>query len=66
MEIIKTEVIKINEVARLTGLSKASVYRLSKAGELPRQIKIGKRSAGWIASEIQDFIKQRMDVRTGG
>lgn len=57
------KIIKINKVCELTGLSKASIYRLAKLGKLPKQVKVGQRSSGFIESEIQDFIKQRMEAR---
>ena len=57
------KIIKINEVAKITTLSKASIYRLIKAGNLPKQVKLGERSSGWIESEIQDWVKQKMEAR---
>ena len=57
------KIIKINEVAKITTLSKGSIYRLIKAGNLPKQVKLGERSSGWIESEIQDWVKQRMEAR---
>jgi prophage regulatory protein len=57
------KIIKINKVCELTGLSKSSIYRLSKVGKLPKQVKVSDRSSGFIESEIQDFIKQRMEAR---
>lgn len=57
------KVLRLWEVLEVTGLSRASVYRLMKEGMFPLQIKLGPRSAGWICSEIMEWIQIRKDQR---
>jgi predicted DNA-binding transcriptional regulator AlpA len=54
------QIIKIDEVAKLTRLSKSSIYRIKG---FPQPIKLGVRSSGWLLCEIQDWIQQRMEAR---
>jgi len=51
---------KIEEVEKIVKLGKASIYRMAKQGEFPKPIKIGKRSSGWIESEIQQWLEDRV------
>jgi prophage regulatory protein len=55
------QIIKIDEVVKLTRLSKSSIYR--KINGFPQPIKLGVRSSGWLLCEIQDWIQQRMEAR---
>lgn len=48
------------EVERLTGFSVSTLYRLSKAGDFPKPVKIGARASGWIAGEVEAWIEQRV------
>jgi prophage regulatory protein len=59
------KIIKINEVCKLTGLSKSSIYRGVRdfPTPFPQPIKLGVRSSGWLLCEIQDWIQQRMEAR---
>ncbi len=55
--------IKLSDVVRRTGLSKASVYRLAKAGRFPRPIKLSERSSGFIESEVDGWLADRVAER---
>jgi len=48
---------------RRIGLSRATIYKRIKEGSFPRQIPLGLRSAGWLESEINDWITERMNAR---
>ncbi|MDE3021833.1 MAG: AlpA family transcriptional regulator [Pseudomonadota bacterium] len=43
-----------------TGLSRSSIYAKMKTGEFPQAIALGQRSIGWIESEIQQWIVDRV------
>ena len=51
-DVVAIEFIRLPEVKRLTGLSTATIYRMAKIGEFPRQIKIGEQAVAWIKSEV--------------
>ncbi|EGZ5408764.1 helix-turn-helix transcriptional regulator [Escherichia coli] len=45
--------IRLSEVQRRTGYSKAWIYRLIKEQRFPQSVKIGSRSIAFIESEIE-------------
>lgn len=55
--------IRINEVQRRTGYSKAWIYRLLKEKRFPASVKIGSRAIAFIESEIDEWINQRIADR---
>ena len=56
-------IVKINAVKQQTHLSVASIYRLAKQGDFPKQMKLGVRASGWLQSEIDDWIQSRLNDR---
>ncbi|MBD2798353.1 AlpA family transcriptional regulator [Xenorhabdus sp. 18] len=56
----KENLIRLSEVQRRTGYSKAWIYKLISDGEFPKQIKLGSRSIAFIESEIDNWIAQRI------
>lgn len=56
--------IRLPEVKRLTGLSRSTIYSLVGNGTFPRQLSIGGgRAIGWLESEIQGWIGERIAQR---
>jgi|GEM_PF-3261355 len=47
------------EVCKILGISKSTLYRLSKDKGFPQKILIGGRAVGYASNELQDFINQR-------
>ena len=39
------------------------VARLEKAGQFPKRIQLGPNRVGWLESEVQDWIAERMELR---
>ena len=60
------QVIKIKKVRELTSLSSATIYRLVKNGEFPKQLKLAERSSGWLLEEINDWLESKSTLRKGG
>lgn len=58
--------IRLAEVQRRTGYSKAWIYRLISQKRFPAAVKIGSRSVAFIESEIDDWINQRIVESRGG
>ncbi|WP_313611674.1 helix-turn-helix transcriptional regulator [Pantoea piersonii] len=52
--------IRLPEVQRRTGYSKAWIYRLLKEQRFPQSVKIGSRSIAFVESEIDEWINQRI------
>ncbi len=49
--------LRIQEVASLTKLSRSAIYSYVKQGLFPPPIKVGKRAVRWRSSDIQQFIE---------
>lgn len=60
------QVIKLKRVTALTSLSSATIYRLIKNGEFPKQLKLAERSSGWLLEEINDWLESKSTLRNGG
>jgi prophage regulatory protein len=54
---------KLPEVEARTGLSGSSIYRLVKAGQFPRPIKLGETASAWVDEEIEDWLIARVEER---
>ncbi|MDT0205762.1 helix-turn-helix transcriptional regulator [Serratia marcescens] len=52
--------IRLSDVQRRTGYSKAWIYRLMSQGKFPASVKIGTRAIAFIESEIDDWVNQRI------
>ena len=57
--------IRLSEVQRSTGYSKAWIYRLINEQRFPQSVKIGSRSIAFIESEIEEWINQRIAESRG-
>jgi prophage regulatory protein len=57
------KILKLKEVIQKTSLARASIYRLIAEGKFPKQIKLSERSAGWLESEINDWLTNRIAER---
>ncbi len=52
--------IRLPHVQKLTGLSRAGIYRAMASGTFPKQIPIGDRAVAWIEDEIFDWRDARI------
>lgn len=53
--------IRLAEVQKRTGYSKAWIYHLLKDNRFPKSVKIGSRAIAFVESEIDDWINQRIE-----
>lgn len=51
---------RLSEVRYVTGLSRSSIYAYMARGEFPRSCRIGPRSIGWSANEIDEWMQKRI------
>lgn len=61
-KIMKSRIIRINEVINKVGLKKSSIYKLISLNLFPKQIKLGIRASGWHEFEIDEWIKSRTQI----
>ena len=56
-------VLKLKDVLSKTGLGKTSLYKLINLSEFPKPISLGLRSVGWLESEIEAWIQDKINAR---
>ncbi len=49
--------LRVEEVARLLGISKSQVYRLQDAGAIPHSVNVGPRATRWRLSDIRRYVE---------
>lgn len=59
---INRSILRLPEVIRRTGFKRTSIYRMIKKGEFPNSRKIGPRAKGWDSFEIDNWIKERLEI----
>lgn len=60
-----SEILDIDRVMDLTGLSHRSIYTAIEKGKFPRQIQLTARRVGWVESEIDAWVAERIADRDG-
>ena len=55
------KIVRLPKVKEMTGLSRSSIYLRISENTFPKQINLGGRAIGFIESDIQDWINQRID-----
>jgi prophage regulatory protein len=59
---MKYKIIRLNEVESKTGLSKSTIYLQIKEKQFPDSVNLGKRAVGWLVSDIEEWIDQRVKI----
>lgn len=59
-------VIRMPEVLRRIGVSRSDVYSKIRAGDFPRQIKLGVRAVGFLESDIEAYLQTLIAKSRGG
>lgn len=57
--------IKLPQVKDMTGISTTQVYRRMAAGDFPKQVMLGPKSAVWIEAEILAWCEARIAESRG-
>ena len=55
--------LSINEVCKLTSLSRTSIHNHRQTGDFPTPVRISEKRIAFLASEIEIWIKQRIVER---
>lgn len=54
------QILKILAVCKKTGFAKPTIFLKVRKGEFPKPIKLGARATGWLESDIDDWISERV------
>lgn len=60
---MSVHILRLPEVKNITGLSRSAIYDLISQKKFPKQIKLTSRSSGWILSEINQWLDDRIAER---
>ena len=58
-------ILRLSQVEARTGLSGSYIYNLMSNDEFPRPIKLGPRAVGWVESDINDWLMERIAESRG-
>ena len=53
----ENRILRLPEVMRLTGLSKATIHRRCRDGTFPEPVRLGPQSIGWWRAEILEWLE---------
>lgn len=56
-----TRLVRMQQVVDMTGIPAPSLYVMMAAGAFPKQIALSVNRVAWIESEIQDWIRERIE-----
>lgn len=54
-----SELVRLPEVKRLSGLSRSTIYRLEARGAFPSRVRISERATGWYLRQVLAWIEER-------
>ena len=54
-------ILRRREVESRTGLSRSTIYLAMSRGNFPKPVKLGERAVGWLESDIDDWLTQRIE-----
>lgn len=55
--------VRLREVMARTGLSRSTIYVMMAEGRFPKPVPLGERSVGWIESELEEWLRDRIAAR---
>lgn len=62
---VPTRILRLPDVQDRTGLSRTTIYRWRAEGRFPQAVPLGTRNVGWIESELEAWVRERMAERPG-
>lgn len=57
------EILRRKQVESRTGLGKSCIYQMANDGTFPRPVLLSGRAVGWVASEVDDWLADRIAER---
>ena len=58
--------LRLPRVKQRTGISRSSLYAKIQRGEFPAPVNLGARAVGWVESEVDRWIADRIAASRGG
>lgn len=54
-------ILRLPQVCSVTGFGRSMIYQMESEGRFPQRVHIGIRAVGWIESEIQEWLRIRIE-----
>ena len=54
--------LRINDVTKLTSISRSSIYRMINEGDFPVQISVGNRQVRWSRQEVLEWCDEKLST----
>ena len=58
-------ILRRKQVEARTGLRRSTIYQRIQAGTFPRPVPLGARAVGWLESEVNAWIAERIRIARG-
>ena len=62
MQTHTSKILRLPEVMAITGLSRSTIYAYMDKGTFPKAMKLGERAIGWLSSDIETWIAERVNM----
>jgi prophage regulatory protein len=59
------KIMRLKDVLKSTGLSKATIYAWMRSGTFPQCVRLGPNCVGWLQNDVADWIASRPTARPG-
>lgn len=59
---MRQRLIRLEDVMKMTALSRSSIYACIAEGRFPKPLRIGRRAVAWRESEILNWISSRQQA----
>jgi len=57
---MKHNILRLPSVMAIIGLSRSSIYLRIADGTFPKAVSLGARAVGWLESDIQEWLQERV------
>ncbi len=64
--LLQVRFLRLPEVLERTGLSRSTIYARLERKLFPKPVSLGARAVGWIESEVDEWIRQRIEESRDG
>ena len=58
-------ILRLPKVKAITGLSRSTIYLRMSEGKFPKHISLGSRAVGWLKSEVNTWMEERINESRG-
>ena len=62
---MEMKILRLPEVKEITGLSRSTIYLRMSEGTFPKHISLGARAVGWLKSEVNTWMEERINESRG-